>query len=49
MPPYFDRHLENVAELSPSSRHSAGTARPASTRWIPSMIWLSVNRDFFML
>jgi len=26
-----------------------GIAEPASTRLIASMIWLSVNRDFFML
>lgn len=38
-----------VAELTPSSRQSSGTVRPASARLSASMIWLSVKRDFFMV
>jgi len=38
-----------VAELMPSSRHSVGTAMPASARLSVSMIWLSVNFYFFIL
>jgi hypothetical protein len=38
----------NVAVLMPSSLHMSGTEIPDSTRLSASMIWLSVNGDFFI-
>jgi hypothetical protein len=37
IPPYLARHLQNIAELMPSSRHNPG-ARPASSRFKASAI-----------
>ncbi len=38
----------NVGVLMPGSLHMSGTEIPDSTRLSASMIWLSVNRDFFI-
>src|SRR5690606_8253181 len=38
----------NEALLMPCSRHSSGTGVPASACFRIAMIWLSVNRDFFI-
>jgi hypothetical protein len=40
--------VTKIAALVPSSRHRSGTLIPASARFRASMIWLSVNLDFFM-
>ncbi len=40
------RHGENVAELTPSSRHNASTDCPPSTRLSNSMTWLLENSTF---
>jgi hypothetical protein len=38
IPPYLLRHLQNLAELIPRSRHSSGTGVPASACLMMVMI-----------
>ena len=42
------RRAEMLAELMPCSRDRSGNVAPASFCFRMAIIWLSVNRDFFM-
>lgn len=47
-PPYFPRHLKNVARLTPCFRSRSVTGTPLSASFRIPTIWLSLNFDFRM-
>ena len=47
-PPYFPRHLKNVALLTPCFRSRSGTGTPLSASFRIPTIWVSLNFDFRM-
>src|SRR5581483_10461419 len=47
-PPYFPRHLKNVALLTPYLRRRSGTGTPLSASFRIPTICVSVNFDFRM-
>ena len=44
-PPYFARHLQNVAELIPNSRHNSGTGLPPAAYYG----WLALYNVIYIL
>ena len=47
-PPYWLRHLKNVALLTPCVRHRSGTGTPLSASRRMPTIWVSLTLDFRM-
>jgi len=49
MPPYFERHLKNVASLTPCLRHSSAALKPAWCSLKMPMIRSSLTLDRFIV